>query len=226
MKTSENSLKEEEAFEKSMVKHLVKEDLRTKYAIELKDQHAMVRTEPTIWRLNHHVWKAAILLLVSGSFLFITNLQSSGPQQMAMSMAKETTILGNQDIMRKDGKLSLKLRLEANTAFINQKYDEAIQNYVKLEATGDVKDIDYFYLGISYLKLGKNHAADALKAFDKLKADSRMVHEIKWFKALALTINGNYPNAKILLEEIIYTNIYKSSEAKILLSKFEHGGVS
>ncbi len=226
MKTKENNLQDEETFEKSMVKHLVKEDLRAKYASELKDHHAMVRTEPTIRRMNHYVWKAAILLFVSGAFLFVTNLQSSSPQQMAMSLAKETTILGNQDIMRKDGKLSLKLRLEANTAFINQKYEEAIQNYVKLEATGDVKDIDYFYLGVSYLKLGKNHAVDALKAFDKLKADSRMVHEIKWFKALALTINGNYPSAKILLEEIIYANNYKSSEAKILLSKFQHGGVS
>jgi tetratricopeptide (TPR) repeat protein len=235
MKISENKLADP-IFEKSMVKVLVKDDLRAKYAKELEEQHSMVRTEPTdsileepaisrlststIIRLNRFAKIAAMLIVVSGSFLLVTKLQSNGPQQMAMSMAKETMILGNQDIMRKDGKLSLKMRLEANTAFINQKYDEAIQHYVKLEATGDVKDIDYFYLGVSYLKLDKNHTVEALKAFDQLKKDSRIARESKWFKALALTMNGNYPNAKLLLQEIIAANDYKSSEAKTLLSKF------
>ncbi len=205
-------------FDKDIVGYLVKENLKTRYVRLLKEKYAVERKKAVIWRLNHVYWKAAILLLMTASFLFVSQLSSSSPTQLAMAMAKETLIIGNQEIMRKDGTMSLDLRLQANTAFINKKYDEAIQQYKKLITTGKAEDIDFFYLGVSHLKLQKPQATEAIHFLKSIHDVEQLKFEIDWFIALAYVMEGNQIESSKALIKVIANKKYKVEEAKNLLS--------
>jgi tetratricopeptide (TPR) repeat protein len=207
----------DDTYDKDIVTYLVKENLRKRYGILLKDNHAIERKKSTIGRFNHVYWRAAILLLMTASFLFVSQLKSDSPHQMAMDMAKETMIIGNQEIMRKDGTLSLKIRLEANAAFINQKYEEAILMYKKLEATGSATDIDYFYQGIAQLKQHKPQTTEAIKMFNQIHDVEQLKYEIDWFTALAFAMEGRYAESSHALNRVIANKKYKVREAKKLL---------
>ena len=134
-----------------------------------------------------------------------------------MNYILETQIMGNPSVMRKDDHMVEKLQMDANTAFINKRYDEASALFQKLETTGKADDTDLFYFGVSLLKNKKPDAIKALILFAKIKDSTQFSKEIKWFTALALLYQNKAEEAKPLLQSIISENGYMAEEAVKLI---------
>lgn len=218
MKNTESNMQDHH-FEEEAIKFLVEDNLKAKYSKLLSEEYQMERRASKHIKLFPSVIKvAATILVLAGSFVLFTYLNKPNAYQMAASYAKETNILGNQDVMRKGDILVDQLRLDANAAFVNKKYDEAISAYEKLKSLNSIKQVDIFYLSISYLKTDKANPQAALLGLNQIHDYADLYHEILWFKALGSLMIHDKITAEKLLVEIIKNGKYKSEEAKILLS--------
>ena len=78
----------------------------------------------------------------------------------------------------------------------------------------------YFYLGQSYLSIGK--ADKAIKSFKKsLESNEKYIEEIEWYLALAFIKKKDFESAKYHLNTVIKNNSYKNSTAKKLLKEIK-----
>jgi hypothetical protein len=217
MKNKDSNLQEEN-FDKDAVRFLIENDLKSKYAKLLEKEHKIERKPKVRFLSFPNLLKyAAVFFLLMGSFVIGNHILRPDASQMAMAFAKETKILGNQDIMRKDVVLIDQIKLEANAAFVNEKYDEAILAFEKLKSLNMATDVDIFYLSVSYLKSVSPSPNKALEGFKQIESNQSLQHEILWFQALAYIMSGNDVIAKKQLSEIIINEKYKSSEARKLL---------
>lgn len=221
MTNTELNKPEEQIFEKEAVKLLLEDDLKSKYAILLAEKHRVTRMDKRYISLPLVLKAAAVIVLVCGSFLIFNALGTNGNRQLALNLAKETYVLGNQDVMRKDNTLSDQTRLQANAAFVNKDYNEAINLFEKLKALHYANDVDLFYLAVSYLKSDYARPEKALVLLNNYTATDSLYNEVEWFKALAYVAVGKETEAKKLLLNIIAHNKYKVTEAKILLQKLK-----
>lgn len=207
------------SFERQAIEYLVKEDLKSKYNNTLKVKYNLSPKKVKIFNLVKKVGKlAAVLLGIVTAIHLFSNPFSPKAEKMAMNFAKDTNLLGNQDVMRKDHRYINEIRLAANTSFVKAKYEEAIASYAKLIQLNSSNDIDHFYLAICYLKTKEPDAGKALNEFSQIEQNISMIHELRWFKSLALIINREYESAEKLLVEIIEAGVYKKSEARKLLA--------
>jgi hypothetical protein len=221
MKSLPNNSDDTTALDKGIVKYLVKDHLRTTYAAMLEKEYAVAKPKSKVIKIYPYLWKAAVFLLLTGSFLYFATLSPSNPSQMAMGLAKTTNVLGNQNSMRKDDKLLSEVRLAANDAFAHKKYDEAAQLYMKLTTTNDAIDLDHFYLALSSLKKSSPDAKVAIENLQKIKDTENLRSEIEWFLALAYCIHKDYKASEVHLQKVVLHNEYMSKEAQKLLNSIK-----
>lgn len=211
---------EEHPFDKEAVKYVVEYNLRKKYSHILIMKYNVLRGKKRSFTTPLFVLRiAASVVFVLCSIWFFSNVLTPSTEQFALQLARETSILGNQDVMRKDHTMSNKNRLEANTAFIYKKYDEAIFHFEKLKSLNYAKDVDQFYLAVAYLKADKANPQKAKLILDQLNPTGAFGYEIIWFKSIAYIACGKEEEAKKILLELISINKYKVDEARLLLEK-------
>lgn len=221
MINSQNNSEENTALDKGIVNFLVKDHLKTSYATLLEKEYATPRPKRKVINIRSYIWKAAVFLVVSGTFLYYYALPSSSPTQMAMAYAKATNVLGNQNVMRKDDTPLNDLRLSANDAFVHEKYNEAAQQYMKITNTSEAMDIDRFYLALSLLKDAKPNAKLAIENLLKIQDAKNFKYEIDWFLALAYCMENDYTNGESYLQKVIDQNEFMVKEAKQLLNAIQ-----
>lgn len=206
----------EEEMNKQIVAKLVEDDLKEKYASIVKKEYQISKHEKK--KKSNIVWLAAASLFILLMSVFMIQIyMGESAHQMAANLAKETVILGDQSVMRKDMVLIEELRMEANRLFIEEKFEEAALKYKALFNTGSVSESDYFYAAVSILKSKKPNAPLAIQYLEKVNPASQFTEETKWFKALAYTMNNDKEAARSLLEEIVKNHSAKELEAKKLL---------
>jgi hypothetical protein len=198
------------------IERLMHKDLKSKYAKILEEKY-QVRRKSKSGRLRYlvPVTVAASFILLFIAFQIFNHTPSNS--ELAMSYIRETQIMGNPSVMRKDDHMVEKLQMDANTAFVNKKYTEAANLFRQLEITGKADDTDLFYFGVSLLKNKKPDAVRALNMFAKIKDTAQFSKEIKWFTALALLYQNKAEEAKPLLQSIISENGYMAEEAVTLI---------
>jgi tetratricopeptide (TPR) repeat protein len=215
----------ENSFEKNAVEFLVKDDLKMKYSNLLKSNLEKDTKENKVIQLFPKIWKVAAIGIFMCSAMFLFKSTSDNPEHLAMNFAIETTLLGNQDVMRKDHHLSDNIRLEANAKFVKGNYNEAIASYQKLTSLNKAKDIDHFYLAICFLKSDNPNPQKALVELDFVKSNTLLTNEIIWFKSLAYVMSGQLSKGEALLLQIVDQNIYKVDEAKKLLASISENRI-
>ncbi len=219
METNKESRYEEE--NKLILSYLAEQDLKKKYAAILANEHNVYREkQPVIEKRKHVSWlkyAAAGILIIASILVSNHFLREVTPQQMALENIRNTQILGDPSSMRKDNAYVEQMRIEANYAFINKNFDESIRLFHQIVNSDKVDNVDYFYLGVSYLKGSNPQAKAAIDAFDKIAPNSVVVEETKWFMALAYLFDGDNQTAKTLLNEIITAKSFKHREATELI---------
>ncbi len=198
------------------IERLMHKDLKSKY-VKILEEKYQVRRKSRSGRLRYlvPVSVAASFILLFIAIQIFNHTPSN--RELAMNYILETQIMGNPSVMRKDDHMVEKLQMDANTAFINKRYDEASALFQKLETTGKADDTDLFYFGVSLLKNKKPDAIKALILFAKIKDSTQFSKEIKWFTALALLYQNKAEEAKPLLQSIISENGYMAEEAVKLI---------
>jgi hypothetical protein len=217
MINSQNNSEENTTLDKDIVKFLVKDNLKTTYASLLEKDYATPRPRGKVVSIKSYIWKAAIFLLATSTFLYYMSLPSSSPTQMAMNYAKTTPVLGNQNVMRKDNTLLSSMRLSANDAFVQKKYNEAAQLYMKITDSNEAMDIDRFYLSLSLLKSENPNAKKAIENLLKIQDTENFKYETQWFLALAYCIEKDYVNCELYLQKVLSNNAFMTKEATQLL---------
>lgn len=198
------------------IERLMHKDLKSKY-VKILEEKYQVRRKSRSGRLRYlvPVSVAASFILLFIAIQIFNHTPSN--RELAMNYILETQIMGNPSVMRKDDHMVEKLQMDANTAFINKRYDEASALFQKLETTGKADDTDLFYFGVSLLKKDMPDAAQALNLLAKIKDTAQFSKEIKWFTALALLYQNKAEEAKPLLQSIISENGYMAEEAVKLI---------
>ena len=220
MNHQEQKFDYEENFGKLAVKYLVEKELSEKYARLLKENYGITKSKPKSRNLLLPYLKvAAVIAIFAGLFNVINATLIQTPQKMAANFAKNTDILGNQFVMRKDNTYTNTLRILANKAFVEKKYEEAVLTYEKIQSHGIASPLDDFYLAVSYLKLPKPEPKKSLALLEKASALSDLSQEINWFTALAWVMDKQYGKAKSALNEIILQKAFMWEKAELLISK-------
>jgi hypothetical protein len=218
MINSQNNSENNTSMDKGIVSFLVKDNLKTTYATLLEKEYATPRPKGKVISIRSYIWKAAIFLVVSSTFLYYFSLPSSSPTQMAMEYAQSTNVLGNQNVMRKDDHLLSSMRLSANDAFVHKNYNEAAQLYMKITNSNEAMDIDRFYLALSLLKVEKPNAKIAIENLLKIQDIENFKYETQWFLALAYCIDKDYANCELYLQKVLSNNAFMTKEATQLLN--------
>ncbi|MBK9736766.1 MAG: hypothetical protein IPO92_18110 [Saprospiraceae bacterium] len=73
---------------------------------------------------------AAVFIFVTGAILVYNNYNTNTVERFALAKIKESTVLGDQTVMRKDNTISELLRIDANYAFVNNNFAKQ-QNVLK-----------------------------------------------------------------------------------------------
>jgi hypothetical protein len=213
---------QENSFDKEVVNYLIEENLKSKYGQILKKEHKVGKKKIKFFNLNSYMLRAAAMLVVVSGLIFgIARMTEPNSSQLAIRLAQDTYILGNQEMMRGDVGSINQNRVAANTAFVNKKYGEAVIQYEKLKALNEANDVDLFYLAVAYLKSEKADARATINLLQQLPENSGIQKEATWFKALAYAALSDNGNAKKILNEMVASGDYKAIEAKRLLTAFK-----
>ena len=206
----------EEKGNKEIVNYLVEASLRQRYE-KLHPRNSYTfqgnRYRQTILSI------AAIFLIVVSAVFIRHNLQSNNLNELADTYIKETTILGNQNTMRKDLSTNDELRIQANTYFVEEKFNLTIKTYLALQKKSPLTSTDKFYLATAYIKNDDNDAVEALKYFNQIEKDSPFQTEILWLSSLCYLKTGDYKQAKIRLNDLQSKTSYKTKEVTEILNR-------
>ena len=203
-------------FAEASVQYNVEKQLRERYGKILSENKKATPEKGRVISINPIVKVAVVVVTIIGSVFLINDvITPSNPQSMAQNFLNTTQIPGNPDITRKGVSTAEQLQREANDAFIQGKFDLAIQKYEQFKGQKEFSALDQYYLGVSHLKLNDHDKAIAL--LEEINADTSIpIQEVDWLLGLAYVLTDQKDKAKPILDGIISSNAYKAKEAKEL----------
>ncbi|MBR9920723.1 MAG: hypothetical protein GYB31_07765 [Bacteroidetes bacterium] len=214
----------EKLTEKLIEKHLDQET-KERWAGKLADKEIYREGKNSrrqgfrIRRLRPLLAAASVAILISLFFL-IRNNQPTDVRQMAGNYLEDLNLMTDQMAERKSpeedaGKI---LKYNANKAFGDKNYAQAISQYEQLIQQQKADHFDLFYYGCALLLSNEPNSA---KAIDLLKESRGLSDDLEaetdWVLALAYLHNGQVAPAKSLLEKIVSKQQYMDEEAAKLL---------
>lgn len=113
------------------------------------------------------------------------------------------------------------MRLQANSYYHEQNYQEAIAAFLQIIQQGEASIYDHFYLGLSYLYTGQFSGALEHLQLVKNHEDPTLINEANWFLSLSYLNAGNQDAARSLLEAIVANKQWKHKEARELLQTMD-----
>lgn len=198
-------------------------ETRQKWERMLAEEHQLSR-QPKPWR--RHLYKylavAASLafLLVLGQ-LFYQNSTAS-PIELADSYLENSKMEEFGGVLRAGAAEDIPaLRKDANTAYAQDKYKEAVSYAQQIIATGNAKPQDFLLLGLSHLYL--NDATTSIDIFKKGQESSQVakkyVNEMNWFLSLSYLKAQQPEMARPILENIVQHQKWNHETAQKMLKE-------
>ena len=112
---------------------------------------------------------------------------------------------------------SSEIRIQANDAYRQKNYAQAIPLFQELNSLPEKQSSDVFYLGLSHLYLGEYDLA--IKNLEIIHSDtgSSLHKESSWFLSLAYLKANQLDAAKNILQNLADSKGWKSQDAQLLL---------
>lgn len=160
---------------------------------------------------------ASISLLVLISFFFMIDKRSTDTKQLfAESFDPYPMVLAQRD--EASGSRAYHLAINA---YLDQNYQEAIENFEQLIVRDTLVILSKFYQGISYLALNQPDAA--LENLQEVRAsDQEFLHQqALWYMGLGYLLNENQKKALSTLNQLSGYDNYKNEEAQRLTEQLK-----
>lgn len=224
--SGELSETENEKYTARLLQEKFDRETRQQWGRILAEEHKLSRTGPTRRQqrpLYKYLAVAASLafLLVIGQLFYQSS--TSSPLEMADSYLERYKMEEFGGVLRAGAADDVpQLRKDANTAYANDKYQEAIQYAEKIVITNKAEPQDFLMLGLSHLYL--DDATQAIEVLKKGQINSKVAKtyesEINWFLSIAY-IKAQQPEmAKPILKDIVSRQQWNHSLALEILESF------
>ncbi|WP_299884851.1 hypothetical protein [uncultured Lacinutrix sp.] len=193
----------------------LKSFFESKEAANLKSTIQEVISENTSKSINKPFWfvgiAASIAILITVS-LFVFKENSLNELYTQYIHLNEIPSLVTR------GKDSNKLLENAQLLFEDQKYQKAVETFIKYHRKEDsIEPLSYIYMGVAYLEL--NEFDKALKQFEEL-SNTLQAKKINWYKAMTFLKQNKKDELIAVLQTILSdTNNYKYKEAQVLMQQ-------
>ncbi len=179
----------------------------------LKNRPVVDEAKPKIRTLLRPIFGIAALLLfgVLGLLLFQLNdsvdLNTLTSQYISEAPPSPTTLMGEHE---RDN-LNLKAAIEA---YQNEQYDIAAGFFEKIEQPGN---LEYFYLGLSYLYQNPRKNKKAIENFEKvIESPNNFTEDALWYISLSHLLQDNKIEARNYLNQIKKTSANYNNANRLL----------
>lgn len=168
-----------------------------------------------MWSSLRRFAAAAILIAALGIGWFVFN-NGQGTNNGQLADRYLTEIYAAPTVVRGEGEDTDALWNKAVTAYKESKFDKSAGLIKQVIQKGKNKDVQQFYLGLSYLYQTESKPEKAIKSFAKVK-EGYYFESAQWYESLAHLKLNNKVEAKKLLEGL------KNSNRKVEVEKLLKG---
>lgn len=197
-------------------------ETRDKWATMLVEEHRLHR-KPQIRRTSRYRYLAIaaslVFLLVVGQLFYSSN-RTLNAVELADTYLQNSKMTEFGGILRAGAAEDVpQWRKEANTAYAQDKYEEAARITQQIVATTAAEPQDFLLLGLSRLYMGDDVAAiDVLKAGQmSSQIFNTYQDEMNWFLSIAYLKAQQPEMARPILEQIVKEKRWNHTTAKEML---------
>ncbi len=202
-------------------------DKKQKWA-DILEKEYNVRRDPgnlkVVSRRSGKTWLliAASLLLPILVYLWLWKPAELSAQQLAQAYLSEEKILEPQT---RKGEITIEaLSQKATEAYNQGKFQESISLWEQMEAKGGMGPDDYFFKGVSHLRL--NQEEKAIDLFRQIRSmgdeNPKFQKETTWMLALAYIKTGRNDEADEALRQVVRDG-WRAEKAQKLLDILDSG---
>lgn len=197
------------------------EESKQRWQKVLKDEYKMPPTAPLKTASLRKYWRfaaiaASILLLVVAVVLL--NNRSLTSEQLADRQIASLSVMADQSVFRKGDEPTEAIRIQANEAYLNKDFAQAITLWENLRTQNTANLYDSFYLAASYLRHQPSNPVRTIALLQEVEENSTILkEEIDWVLSLAYIKNQQLGLAQDQLQQIVDNQQYMKGPATEIL---------